>query len=428
MAGYELDLKPVPRGERSLGFPEVFSIWFGAGISIAEFWAGAMLVGVLGLNLPSAILATILGHLLGNTILAAVSLMGYYSGVPTMVLSRISLGSRGSIAASIANYLQLVGWTAVMLVVAARASETVLAEASGLKGWMVYSSSIMLIGLAVVAWALTGVKGWRRVELASAAALAVLSAWLTAVVASSRDLPRLLAEPLVIDERFWLGVDLAAAMPVSWAPVAADYSRFSRSGLAAFWGTYVGYFASSSLFYIIGALSNLLVNQPDPVGVIAVYGLGVPAMLLVVLSTTTTTFLDVYSAAISLKNTLPRIDIRKHIVVAGVLGIGVGLVFPVESYEWFLLLIGGVFTSLSGVMVADFLRNRLAYVEWRDPVVHVETRGLVAWVAGTVLYILLSASSILPEVEIPLFSDIGAITGSTLPSLAVSTLLALILG
>ena len=31
------------------------------------------------------------------------------------------------------------------------------------------------------------------------------------------------------------------AMPVSWLPLAADYTRFSKSSRGAFWGSAVGY-------------------------------------------------------------------------------------------------------------------------------------------------------------------------------------------
>ena len=41
---------------------------------------------------------------------------------------------------------------------------------------------------------------------------------------------------------FWQGVDLVVALPVSWLPLAADYTRFSKSPRGAFWGTAVGYF------------------------------------------------------------------------------------------------------------------------------------------------------------------------------------------
>jgi len=50
-----------------------------------------------------------------------VAIEGYRVGVPTMVLARRPLGLRGSYLASALNYLQLVGWKAVMNIVGARA-------------------------------------------------------------------------------------------------------------------------------------------------------------------------------------------------------------------------------------------------------------------------------------------------------------------
>ena len=40
---------------------------------------------------------------------------------------------------------------------------------------------------------------------------------------------------------FWPAVDLAVAGVVSFAPLAADYSRHSRTRKAAFWGASLGY-------------------------------------------------------------------------------------------------------------------------------------------------------------------------------------------
>ena len=42
---------------------------------------------------------------------------------------------------------------------------------------------------------------------------------------------------------FWTSMDLVVALPVSWIPLVADYSRFSRSPRAAALGTGIGYAA-----------------------------------------------------------------------------------------------------------------------------------------------------------------------------------------
>ena len=45
---------------------------------------------------------------------------------------------------------------------------------------------------------------------------------------------------------FWLAVDLVIALTVSWVPLVADYTRFSRGRRAAFIGVGVGYLLPKS--------------------------------------------------------------------------------------------------------------------------------------------------------------------------------------
>ncbi|MEM3926910.1 MAG: putative hydroxymethylpyrimidine transporter CytX [Desulfurococcaceae archaeon] len=420
------DIKPVERGQRVFGFLDMFNIWFGAGISIAEFWAGAILISVLGLNVPSAILAIVIGHFIGNALLSLIGLMGEESGVPTMVLTRKSLGRKGSYMASAMNYIQLIGWTAVMLIVAALASNHVVSELSNnpvdLK-WLF----IVVIGLAVIWWSIIGPERWRLIEKISVIALAIVVAWLTILMFMNHDIIGLFKEPLILDHRFWLGLDLVIAMPVSWAPLIADYTRFAKRPRDAFWGSYVGYFISSTLFYVLGALSNAMANLMDPVSIIATYGLGIPAMLLIILSTTTTTFLDVYSAGISVKNILVDIDARRQIIYAGIAGILLGVFFPVEKYEWFLLMIGGAFTSLIGVMIGDYVVSRNEYMEWRDgSIPGFRKLNVAVWLIGFAMYISLAGSSLIPGLEIPVFTQIGSSLGSTIVTLLFTMLTTLI--
>jgi NCS1 family nucleobase:cation symporter-1 len=139
---------------------------------------------------------------------------------------------------------------------------------------------------------------------------------------------------------------------MSWVPLVADYSRLSRGG--AFSATFIGYFASSSLFYFVGAYTNAYLGLMDPVSIIATIGLGVQAMLIIVLSTTTTTFLDIYSAAVSFKNIRPSEPLWRQILGVGVAGTSLALFFPVEEYEGFLLLIGGAFVPLATIMIIDY--------------------------------------------------------------------------
>lgn len=420
---YGYDIKPVPTSERRYGFSDVFAIWFGAGISIAEFWAGAILVASpLSLNLKTALLAIIVGHIIGNLLLSLIGVIGVETGLPTMAISRKPLGLKGSYLVSILNYLQLIGWTAVMLIVGALAMDNVFSAVLGVK---LYYLWIIVLGLIVTLWSFIGPEKWRAIEKFSAILLLGLSLFLVYAITRQFNIMEFFGEELSMDYRFWLSLDLVIAMPVSWAPLIADYTRFSHSIKDGFWGSYIGYFISSSLFYFLGAFSNIALNQLDPISVIAFYGLGIPAMLIIVFSTATTTFLDVYSAAITLKNVRREINARRQILYAGLIGTVIALVFPVHEYEWFLILIGGAFVSLTSIMIIDFIVDRKKY----DPEEILNTRrivdpcSIIIWFTGFLVYILLAAPSLIPGLYIPLFTEVGSMMGSSIPTLIIVSIL-----
>jgi NCS1 family nucleobase:cation symporter-1 len=181
-------------------------------------------------------------------------------------------------------------------------------------------------------------------------------------------------------------------MPVSWLPLVADYSRLSVGG--AFSGTFIGYFISSSLFYFVGGLSNAYLGMSDPIAIIATYGLGIPALLIIVLSTTTTTFLDIYSAAITFKNMRPKESLNRQVLIVGLLGTLIALIFPMEEYEWFLLLIGGAFIPLASIMITDYYvvcRGKYLIDELvGGKVRNVRVSGIASWVLGFITYMLIS--------------------------------------
>ena len=423
---YGYSLEPVPKEKRSYGFWDNFAIWFGADMGIAVFWAGALLTPYLSLR--DALIAIIIGHIIGNLMMGLVGLMGVRTGVPTMVLARGALGVRGSYLPSILNYIQLIGWTAVMIVVAARAMDVVYSSLVG--GGSLYILWTVLFGVVVTAWTIVGPEKWRPLEKIAVALLLVLSGWLIYVTVTRFDFWELFTRPGVGGLTFWIGLDLVIAMPISWIPLIADYARFSRGAGGCFWGIYIGHFLGSGFCYFLGALTNVAAGMPDPIAIIAAYGLGIPAMLVILFSTTTTTFLDIYSAAISIKNVASRADVKKQILFVGALGTIIALLFSPEQYEWFLLFIGGAFTSLAAIMLVDFFLVRKGYdacellktegAYWYRGGVNVKAVGV--WAFGFVFYMLLAASSLL-GVEVPGFTIISNQLGCSIPTLIVVTLL-----
>ena len=421
--GYGYSLEPVPEKERTYSFWHNFAIWFGSDAGIAVFWAGALLTPALSLATATALI--ILGVVLGNIFMALVAVMGYRTGVPTMVLARGALGVRGSVLPSILNYIQLIGWSAIMIVVGAKAADQVLTMLTGVSTYYLW---VIVIGVVLTLWSYLGPEKWKTLESVSVALLLVLTAWLTYVTLIKFNISELMFKPGTDGMSYWLGLDLVVAMPISWVPLVADYARFSRSLGGSFWGTYIGHFISCALFYFIGALTNVAVGAPDPIAIIASYGLGIPAMLIIIFSTLTTGFLDIYSAAITLKNVAPRVSVKKQILIVGAVSTAVAIFFPTEAYEWFLLLLVSVFVPLAVIMVIDY------FIRGYDPKELLKKGGkywyrsgvnvtaVAIWAASSAFCLLLNTSSIL-GIEIPVITDIASNYGSSLPTLALTAIL-----
>src|ERR687895_935658 len=107
------DVRPVAPEMRRLSGIDLAVLWGDLGIGLLVLVTGALLVPALGL--PQALLAIVVGSVVGCVPLALVGLAGAREGVPGMVLLRPVLGVRGSYLPTVFNIAQLVGWTAFEL-------------------------------------------------------------------------------------------------------------------------------------------------------------------------------------------------------------------------------------------------------------------------------------------------------------------------
>ena len=383
-------IQPIGQQDRNLGGMDFLLLWAGAAVSLAEIWAGGLLIP---LGFATGFLVILLGHFIGNIPLAFGGVIGSKTGLPTMVAVRPSFGVRGSYFATVLNLVQLVGWTGVMLWIGGQAAQAVCPMPSlGFRGW------VLVAGIATTLWALVGHRYWKWLQRIAVTALIALCCIMTYVVLHEYGLDRLMEVPSKGGMPFMVGLDLVIAMPISWLPLVCDYSRYGKGTKPVFWGTWVGYFIFSSWMYAIGLAAALATQSPTPESMVLElmvgFGLAVPAMIIVLFSTFTTTFLDIYSTAVSALNIWPRLGEKPGSLTCGVLGTVLALMFPATAYEGFLLFIGSVFCPLFGVVLSDFffLRRGKYFETGMDPLktywysAGFNPWAFVAWAAGFGLY------------------------------------------
>ncbi len=399
-------------GERNLTGIDFFFLWAGAAVSLAEIWAGGTLAGA---GFMAALVAIVIGHVAGNTLLGMGGIIGSRHGVPTMVSVRPAFGVFGARFAAALNIVQLIGWTAVMLLVTGNALSSLFPSVD-------YRIWAAATGILTTLWALAGHEVWKWLERAAVTMLIVLCLFMTYRVVFAYDIGSIVrtGASRTSPMGFGLALDLVIAMPISWLPLVSDYSRFAKTTRGAFWGTWVGYFLVGSWMYLLGLITSLATGTETPdamiIDTMGRFGLIVPAVLVVVFSTVTTTFLDIFSAAVSAQSIFSRLKGRWGVVLAGLIGTAVALVFPAQEYENFLLLIGSVFCPLFGVVLIDYfiLRKKAIDVSalsgtgkyWYRGGFNVRAFG--AWLLGFVFYHLMYR----------LFPEVGA----SLPAMIVSGL------
>ena len=421
-------IEPVPERLRVLGGVDLGLLWGNLGVSLLVIVAGAILVPAL--SLPAAVVAILVGCLVGNLMLAVAGAIGAQARVPAMVLMRAPLGERGSYLPTAINVVQCIGWTVFELLVIATAAAALSDEVLGFEARWAWT---VAFGAATLVLGMLGPIGVVRTVVRRVAiwivplAVAYLGWW----ALTGGGLADAWDRPGEGGLSTWQGIDIVVGVTVSWIPLAADYTRFARSPRAAFWGTGVGYFVPDALLLALGAVVLLTRDVSDAAALPAAVAAGGIVALLVLLALTVAetdeAFANAYSGAVSLQNLFPQVPQRLLVVATTTVGTAGALVLQLGSFQSFLFLLGSFFVPLFAVLLADWLASGRRY-EPEDVFGQDQVRtGLVtAWIAGFVAYQWLSPTGPTWWVEqVQRLDPPNWGIGATLPSFAVSFLLAL---
>lgn len=341
-------------------------IWFGAGISIAEILTGTL---IAPLGFAKGFSAVLLGHIIGCLLLFAAGIIGARTEKSAMETVKQSFGQKGSLLFSSLNVLQLVGWTAVMIVSGSQAANAV----TGFAGEWFWS---VIIGLLIIVWIMIGIKNLDKLNYIIMGALFVLTIVMSTVIFKGNN-------AIMQGENISFGaaVELSVAMPLSWLPLISDYTRYAKKPAAATLGSCIAYFAASMWMYIIGMGAAMFTGETDVGLIMTKAGLGIAAIIIVIFSTVTTTFLDAYSAGVSCESISKKLKEKPAAVAVCVIGIILAVFTPITKFEDFLYIIGSVFAPMIAIQITDFFilhkDNSDKSVDWIN---------IVSWLIGFVIY------------------------------------------
>lgn len=351
-------------------------LWLGAAISVAEIMTGAMLAPI---GFKKGVIAIVIGHAIGFLLMLLSGLIGAKSGKNSMESVKMTFGKRGGTAFALMNIAQLIGWSSIMIASGAKAANR-LFPSVGVWIWTI------AIGALIVLWTIKGLK-----DISALNALAMILLFAVTVGLSvqifSHDGNEISQLGSIMS--FSMGIELAVAMPVSWLPLISDYTHSSRKPMQATVVSCAVYFAGSCWMYIIGLGSAIFVGTSDIVDIMIRGGFVYAGLTVIVLSTVTTTFLDVYSAAASTKSVYDKVDSSITAASVCVSAVILANLSFMEEMESFLYLISSVFVPMICVQIVDFFcfgngKEKSGYV------------NMFLWAIGFAIYRLFLHSAKMP--------------------------------
>lgn len=351
-------VEPESVSHRTMGFGRTITMWLGANVVVTTILTGMLLVP----DLPylRALWIILAGSILGAIGLALVGNIGTRTGLPTMVALRGSFGTRGSHLPAAVNLCVLIGWSWVQALLAGMSMNYAVEATTGYSNLALFT---ILCEAIVVLIVLRGHVGIERMELVVALSMLLLSGVVFYKLFTEFDVGGLVTLPVekLNGVTTAVALDIVVATAFSWYVLAADFNRNAKSESGGMAGTVIGYVLATMVAMGLGATVSgfsILSGREqtfDPTVLLAGFGFGIPAALVIFLSVMTTNVMAVYGAVMSYMNIRPQDGFWRPAAVIGVITI-IGALWSgiLNQFQDFLLLIGALFIPVFAVMLADY--------------------------------------------------------------------------
>jgi nucleobase:cation symporter-1, NCS1 family len=351
-----LGIEHVPPEKRHGSAGRMFTLWFAANLTIADYVIGVLATTYFGMSFLQSIPVLILGNILGGLVLGLSAAMGPELGFPQMLSSRSSFGRRGNYPLGGLNWISTVGWFTVNTILGTLAIQALDSSAN------YYATAALLVAVQV----LIGVFGHDLIQVFEKYMSIVLGIlFLIVFILAFPQLGKVVNLGSSSATSFGIvGAVLATTFSyiMSWSPYASDYSRYLpektsklRVTAYALTGGALASFAVEALGALVGAITgsndyfNALRTFSGNIGIVVLIGL--------VLGALAANSLNIYTN--SLSALVLDIKTKRWITVVAGGAIGLALAFVGGSnfsanFENFLLVLDYWITPWLAIILVDF--------------------------------------------------------------------------
>jgi NCS1 family nucleobase:cation symporter-1 len=252
----------IPLDQRHGKARQLFTLWFGANLNVLTVVTGALATTIFHQSFLSAVVAILLGNLVGTIFMALHAAQGPRLGVPQMVQSRGQFGAKGAgfVVALVA--FMYVGYAGTAFVTGGQSVHFLVPSLSE-------DAAILVIAAISLVAAIYGHDvihfSTRMMAYVSGSALVLAFIWLLFVTPIPA---QFLTQGSFSPVGFFKMVSMGALWQLGYAPYVSDYSRYlppDSGPRQAFWACYWGTTLGAVLPMILGAMIGPAVTDGNVV-------------------------------------------------------------------------------------------------------------------------------------------------------------------
>jgi cytosine permease len=388
----DFELEPVPTAERKHWW-FIAIIWLAIGIDVSGLFLGAFLSE--GMILSDALIAVVIGSSILGVLAALCANIGYKSGLSTVLICSNVFGSAGGKIIGLVTGVSLVGWYAFQLdfftVVTTSAFEELGIEVS--------RYLIMLVGsLLMSLTALWGVRALGKLSLISVPILlSIIGYALYQVATSGYEIKDAVVEPI----GFGVAISYVVSIWILGAVNAPDIARYAKNRKDAVLGAGLGFLLGNSFIVVVALILTKYVGNDDLVSTFFALGMGLSAIIVLVLAQWTTNTMNLIGGALDLAVIFPNAKRWILVTIIAVIGTILAVDGMVEKFGLFLSFLGTVVSPIAGVYLVDYylLKRNKNFSSTVAPT-SIHYPAIIAWLLGVVVCFITSAD----------FMDMGSVT------------------
>jgi NCS1 nucleoside transporter family len=358
-------VEPIPAELRTAGWRDLFAINFTFFLNPVMMVLGALAVLEGGLPLLWALTAMVLGQALAFAMLVVAARPGVDAGLPGQVAMRATYGLLGARAlTSPYRVVAATYWFATQALTAGLATQAI-ASAMGVARpplvptalcFAAVQAGLAVLGFDVMRWLL------RIVLPLSVAASAILVGLFLATDDPDYALDRVLSSP--DQDLTWVGfatfVTVMCGSSLTFVTNVADFCRYTPTRRDMQIGLVASALLSAAVTTFVGGYAAAASGDANPFVAAAELTSSEPVLALlflaVVVQTLAANLTNVYTAGMSLVNSVPALGRVWATAATGVLAVVLsGFPSFIEEAQSWVTHLGNVAAPLTGVVLADYL-------------------------------------------------------------------------